>query len=125
MNKSIDMVAQLLEKNNIPLPDGAKKKDGGLNFENKEWCQALVDGYYGYSFFIIDLGASRHMDSARESLSALHSYSGPSTLMGDESDIPAKGIGRINLDNGYFNNVFIVLYIEANLLCNLSFYYHM
>ena len=29
MKKTIDMMVQLLEKNNIPLPEGATKKDGG------------------------------------------------------------------------------------------------
>ena len=36
MKKTIDMMVQLLEKNNISLPYGAKKKDGSSNFENKE-----------------------------------------------------------------------------------------
>ena len=63
MNKTIYMMVQLLEKNNIPLPDGEKKKDGGSNSENKERCHALVVGYSRYSSFIIDSGASRHMDS--------------------------------------------------------------
>ena len=36
--------------------------------------------------------------------------------MGDDSKIPAKGIGRININNGYFNNVLIVQYIAKNLL---------
>ena len=37
-------------------------------------------------------------------------------LMGDDSEIPAKGIGRINIDNGYFNNVLYVPDIATNLL---------
>ena len=36
--------------------------------------------------------------------------------MGDDSKIPAKGIGKINLNNGYFNNVLYVPNIAANLL---------
>ena len=36
--------------------------------------------------------------------------------MGDDSEIPTKGIGRINLDNGYFNNVLFVPDIAANIL---------
>ena len=35
--------------------------------------------------------------------------------MGDDSEIPAKGIGRIDLDNGYFNNVLYVPDIATNL----------
>ena len=36
--------------------------------------------------------------------------------MGDDPEIPTKWIGRINLDNGYFNNVLYVLDLAANLL---------
>ena len=36
--------------------------------------------------------------------------------MGDDSEIQAKGIGRIDLEDGYFNNVLFVPDIEANLL---------
>ena len=36
--------------------------------------------------------------------------------MGDGSEITTKGIGRIDLDNGYFNNVLYVPDIAANLL---------
>ena len=57
-----------------------------------------------------------HMDYVEESFSFLHPYSGPYTLMGDDSKIPKKGIGRINLDNGYFNNVFFVPNIPTKLL---------
>ena len=66
------MMVQLLEKNDIPLSGDARKKDGGLNFENKERCHALVVGYCGYSSLIIDLGSSRHMDSLQDSFSSLH-----------------------------------------------------
>ena len=36
--------------------------------------------------------------------------------MGDDSEIPVKGIGKIDLDNGYFNNVLYVPDLAANLL---------
>ena len=68
MKKIIDMMAQVLEKNTIPLPNGEKKKDGGSNYENKKRCHALVVGSSGSSSFIIDSGASRHMDSVKKLL---------------------------------------------------------
>ena len=61
MKKTIDMMVQLLEKNNIPVPEGARKKDKGSGLDNKERCHALVTGSSNSSSFIIDLGASRHM----------------------------------------------------------------
>ena len=59
------------------------------------------------------------MDSIQDSFSALHPYNGSSILMGDDSKIPTKGIGRIELDNGYFNNLLCVPNIAEKIL---SFY---
>ena len=56
------------------------------------------------------------MASMHDSFSALHPYSGPSILMGDDSEIQAKGIGRIDLEDGYLNNVLFVPDLAANLL---------
>ena len=103
-------MVQLLEKNNILLLEGVRKKEGGSRFH------ALVSGSSGYSSFMIDLGASRHMSSMQDSFLAIRPYSGLSILMGDDSEIPAKGIGKIDLDNGYFNNVLYVPDLAANLL---------
>ena len=36
--------------------------------------------------------------------------------MGDDSEIQAKGIGRIDLEDGYFNNVLFVPDKKVNLL---------
>ena len=36
MNKTIDMMVKLLEKNNIPLLEGTRKKEEGSSSENKE-----------------------------------------------------------------------------------------
>ena len=56
MNKTIDHMAQLLDKNNIPIPDIARKKDGTSSSANKEKCHALVAHTSNFSYFIIDLG---------------------------------------------------------------------
>ena len=56
------------------------------------------------------------MDSMHEYFSALYPYSGPSILMDDDSEIQAKGIGKIDLEDGYFNNVWFVLDRAMNLL---------
>ena len=44
MKKTIDQMAQLLEKNNIPVPDSARKKGGTSSSDGKEKCHALVAG---------------------------------------------------------------------------------
>ena len=60
MKKQIDMLTQLLERHNISLPKGAKKKEGGSSFEDKERVHALVASTVRSPSFIIDFGASRN-----------------------------------------------------------------
>ena len=112
-------MAQLLEKNNIPVLDGARKKDGKSSSYNKEKCHALVVGTSNSSYFIIDLGASRHMVATRELFSSMHLNVGLAVRMGDDSEIQTKGIGRIDLEHGYFSDVLYVPELAENLL---SFY---
>ena len=61
MKKQIDMLTQLLEKNNISLPDCSKKRQGRSNLEDKERVHALVADTSSSPRFIIESGASRHM----------------------------------------------------------------
>ena len=85
MKNTIDMMAQLLEENNIPVPDGARKKDGTSSFDNNEKFQAFAVGSSNPSTFIIDSGAYIHMDSTRELFSSMHSNSLPTVRMGYDS----------------------------------------
>ena len=116
MKKAIDMMAQLLEKNNIPVPEGARKKDVSSGYDNKERFHALVVGSSDSSTFIIDSGASSHMASVRDFFTSMYSDGGLAVRMGDDSKIQAKGVGRIDLEDGYFNNVMYVPDLEVNLL---------
>ena len=77
MKKQIDMLTQLLEKNNISPPGGASKKEGGSSFEDPERVHALVASTVRSPSFIIDSGASRHMVSIKESISSLDDLKGP------------------------------------------------
>ena len=76
----------------------------------------MVVEYLDPSNFIIDSGASRNMASVKDLITSMYSDSGPTVRMGDGFEIQAKGVCRINLDNGYFNNVLYVLELEVNLL---------
>ena len=100
MKKIIDQMAQLLEKNNIPVPDGTRKKYGTSSSYNKEKFHALVEGDSNSSTFIIDLGDSRHMVSTIYLFSSMLSNASPAVQMGDDSEIQTKGIGRIDLEHG-------------------------
>ena len=78
-------MAQLLEKNNIPVPDNARKKDGSSRSDGKEKCHALVAGTSNSSSFIIDSWDSRHMVAKREFFSSMNSNTGTTVQMGDDS----------------------------------------
>ena len=71
MKNQIDMLTQILEKNNISLPDCSKNREGGSNSEDKERVHALVAVTSSSTSFIIDSGASRHMVSTKETFSSL------------------------------------------------------
>ena len=109
-------MAQLLERNNIPVLDSARKKDGNSSSnESKDKCHALVEGTSKYSYFFIDLVVSRNMVSKRELFSSMDSNTVPTAWMGDDSEIQTKGIGRIDLEHGYFSDVLYVLDLAENL----------
>ena len=84
MKNTIDMMVQELEKNNIPVPEGVTKKDGGSGLDNKERFHALVVGFLDSSTFIIDSGASRNMASIKYFFSSMYSDSGMIVRMGDQ-----------------------------------------
>ena len=81
-------MAQLLEKNNIPVPNSTRKKDGNSSSsEGKEKCRAFVEGTSNSSSFIIDSSASMHMVSRREFFSSMSLNAGPAVQMGDDYEL--------------------------------------
>ena len=116
MKNQIDMLTQLLEKNNISLLDFSKKREGGSNSKDKERVHALVAGTSTSPSFIIESGASRHMVSTREVFSSLDMSKGPPIFLGDNSLTDSMGKGRIDLDHGNFNDVLYVPDTASNLL---------
>ena len=116
MKRKIDMLTQLLERNNICLPDWSKKREGGSSLEDKERVHALVAGTSSSPSFIIDSGASRHMVSTKEIFSSLDMSKVPPIVLADNSLTDSMGKGRIDLDHGNFNNVLYVIGLSSNLL---------
>ena len=76
----------------------------------------MVVGSSNSSTFIIDSGESRNIASTRDLFSSMHLNSGPIVRMGDDSEIHTKGVGRIDLEHGYFSDVLYVPDLVANLL---------
>ena len=110
------MLTQILEKNNISLPDCSKKREGGSNSKDRERVHALVAGTSSSPSFIIDSGALRHMVSSKEAFSSLYMSKGPPIVLGDDSLTDSLGKGRIVLDHGKFSNVLYVPGLASSLL---------
>ena len=110
------MLTQLLEKNNISLPDLSKRREGGSNLEDNERVHALVSSTSSSPSFIIYSRSFRHMVSTKEILSSLDMLKGPPIVLGDNSLTESMGKGRIDLDHGNFNNVLYVPSLASNLL---------
>jgi hypothetical protein len=66
--------------------------------------------------WIIDSGASHHMDSLEVVYSSLDACKGPPILMGENSSVEVIGKGRIELTNESFENVLHVPKLSVNHL---------
>ena len=112
----IDILTQILENNNISLPNFSKKREGGSNSEDKERVHAFVAITTNSPSSIIDSRASRQMVSTRDTFSSLDISKGPKNVLQDDSVTDSFGKGRIHLDHGSFNKVLYVPSLDANLL---------
>jgi hypothetical protein len=111
-------MTQILQKNNLGdfIPEGAKKKKEEDHAPKKGNHHVLVAINSSSDSWIIDYGASHHMEAKEEVFTSLSSCSGPPILMGDDTPIAIAGEGRVELPNGSFENVLHVPNIYINLL---------
>jgi hypothetical protein len=118
MQKQIDLMSQILQKNNLGdfIPEGAKnKKLEDLNSKKDNSSHALIAINSSPDAWIIDLGASHHMDTSKAIYYSLDACKGPPIMMGDNSSIEFTDKGRIELTNGSFENVLHVPKISVKL----------
>jgi hypothetical protein len=118
MQKKIDMMSQILQKNNLGdrIPKGAKKKKSkDLNSKKDNSSHALIAINSSPDAWIVDSGASHHMATSEEVYSSLDACKGPPILMGDNSSVEVTDKGRIELTNGSFENVLHVTKLSVNL----------
>jgi hypothetical protein len=66
--------------------------------------------------WILDSGASHHMEATQDVLSSLTTCMGPPILMGDDTPVEVTGQGRVELQHGSFENVLHVSKLSVNLL---------
>ena len=65
-------MSRILEQHNISLPEGARKAESRDKTEDHDRCHALKVGFSKSHAFLIDLGASNHMVSSKESFYSLN-----------------------------------------------------
>jgi hypothetical protein len=119
MKKKIDLMSQILHQNNLGdrIPEGAKKKKPeDLNSKKGNSSHALIAINSSPDAWIVDSGASHHMDASKAIYSSLDACKGPPILMGDNSSVEVTGKGRIELTNRSFENVLHVPKLSMNLL---------
>jgi hypothetical protein len=118
MKKQIDLMTQVLQKNNLGdfILEGDKKKKEEDHEPKKCNHHALVSINSSSDSWIMDYGASHHMAAKEEVFTSLISCSGPPILMRDDTPIAVVGEGRVELRNGSFENVLHVPNLSINML---------
>jgi hypothetical protein len=118
MKKQIDLMAHVLQKNNLGnfIPEGSKKKKEEDHAPKKCNHDALVAINSSSNSWIIDSIASHHMEMEEEVFNSLSSCSRPPILMGDNTLVVVAGEGRVEIPNGIFENVLQVPNISINLI---------
>ena len=117
MIRQIDEMALLLKKHNISAPASTRKD--AFEEEDEEYQRkghALKACYSSAHVFLIDFGASNHLDASRESFSSFQSFDGPSIQMGNNSKVKTKGKGSVKLEHGRFKDVLFVPSLASNPL---------
>jgi hypothetical protein len=104
MKKQIDLMAQVLQQNNLGnfSPGGAKKKKEEYTVSKKGNHHSLVAINSSYDSWIIDSSASHHMETKEEFFTSLSSCSRPPILTGDYTPVEVAGEGRVELPYGNF-----------------------
>ena len=116
MKNTIDKMSRLYEKHNISLPEGIRKTESRDKNEYYERFHAEKDGFSNYHCFLIDLGASNHMVSSKESFSSLNIYDGPSIHMEGDTKIQVEGKGTIKLEHGVLKMSYMCLLSSKSIV---------
>jgi hypothetical protein len=114
-----DLMSQIIQQNNLRdhIPKGAKKKKPeDLNSKKGNSSHALIAINSSPDAWIVDSGASHHMDASESVYYSLDACKGPPILMGDNSSVEVTNKGRIELTNRSFKNVLHVPKISVNPL---------
>ena len=107
MKNKIDEFASLLEKNHINIPKIFRRRDQEDREPQHERGHALMEITLKSKALLIDSRDSNHMMAERDSFSSLETSKSIPIHMGYDSTITSEGQGTVNIEHGYFSNVYM------------------
>jgi len=118
VKKQIDLIVEVLQKSNLgaQIPWDANKKSKYKVPTKRGNYHALINSHSSPHAWILDLGASHHMEATKDIFSYLTASAGPPILIGDDTLVEVTRQGRVELQRGSFDNVFHVPKLSMNLL---------
>ena len=111
-------MARTLQQNNLGhhILESSMKKMEEKPSETRGNDHSLIYFHSTPQEWIVDSEGSHHMDSSKKLFSSVHAYSRPPILIGDNSAIATTGQGRVQFEDGSFENVLHILRLSVNLL---------
>jgi hypothetical protein len=116
MRKTIDEMAKQLQQHNLMVPENAKKKDDNRTGGRAQDGHALMDVTSTPSSWILDSGASNHMDASKDEFSSIEESTRSPIYLGDATPAKVCGEGIVDLEGGFFKNVLHVPSLSTNIL---------
>ena len=92
-----------MRKHKIDMPNAYKDKDSPSTSKGKG--QALLASTINGEEWVLDSGATHHMDASREQFSSLTPSHVPHIYVGNDTQVEVQGKGNIELENGIFIDV--------------------
>jgi hypothetical protein len=101
MKKQIDLMVQILQKNNLGehILEVEKKRSEDQAPEKQGNSHAVIAIKSSPYAWILDSGASHHMESTKNVLSSISACTGSPILMGDDTPVEVIGQARVEIQH--------------------------
>ena len=103
-----------MREHKIDVPNAYKDK--GYSSTSKGKGQALVASTNNVEEWVVDSGATHHMCASTEHFPSLKPSNVPYIYVGNDTQVEVEGKGNVELENGFFEDIFHVPKLSTNLL---------
>jgi hypothetical protein len=100
MRKTIDEMAKQLQQHNLTVLENEKKKDDNITGGRAQDVNDLMDVTTTPSYWILDSGASNHMDESKDKFSSNEESTKSPIYLGDATLAKVCGEGIVDLEGG-------------------------